>query len=100
MADAVHGLDVIAGVDSQDDATLSNPNPSQSSYISHLSSRSALEGAKFGLPIKLFVDVLPKQQKEQLMRVINAIKDAGAHVYETEIPSATTMLPPSGNFDW
>ena len=49
VADAVHGLDIIAGKDQEDPMTHDHPND-KITYSDPLASRTALKEAKFGLP--------------------------------------------------
>lgn len=100
VADAVHGLDAIVGADGEDPATTSGERRLSLSYSTYLSNRSVVRGARFGLPIRRFFDVIPAQQKDVMNNILTAILDAGARVYYVEIPSATDRIAPSGNWDW
>ena len=55
VADAVLGLDVIAARDPEDASTMVSHRTQPESYAAFSSDRRALEGAKFGLPMKRFL---------------------------------------------
>ena len=99
VADAVHGLDVIAGRDEEDPMTHNCPNHNIK-YFEHLASRTALKGAKFGLPYSRCWDCIGPQRNGVALRVFKAIEAAGAEIIRTDFPCAEDRIAPDGSWDW
>lgn len=99
VADAVHGLDVIAGRDEEDPTTHDCPDHTIK-YSEHLASRTALKGAKFGLPWSRCWDCVAPQRKDVALRVFKAVEAAGADIIRTDFPCAEDRIAPDGSWDW
>ncbi|KAF2152653.1 amidase signature enzyme [Myriangium duriaei CBS 260.36] len=100
VADAVVVLDAIAGEDSEDHFTKVPERWQSASYTASLSTREALQGAKFGLPIKRCWDLCPSDCKEVAGKVLDAIKEAGGTIIDIDIPSIEERVGPSGKWNW
>lgn len=103
LRDAVHGLDAIYGVDILDNYTAAQVGKTpEERYGNSLSDRSALRGAKFGLPWLSFWALADPEQQAILLELIELIKDAGAIIVNgTEIPNYQTIVSPAGwNWDY
>lgn len=100
VADAVHGLNAIAGVDEHDPFTLSPLRPQVKDYSQFLSSRTALKGAKFGLPWNRCWEVVPEDLKEACQKVFDAIRKAGGEVLRTDFPCAEDRIATDGRWNW
>src|SRR5436305_10623735 len=80
-------------------------HPSNQSYVSWISKKEALKGAKFGLPWKRVWEYASKNEGHKstydtLKAVIDRIRQAGAEIIdETDFPSAEEIIPPYG-WDW
>ncbi|KAL8884450.1 MAG: hypothetical protein Q9192_006843, partial [Flavoplaca navasiana] len=99
VADAVHGLDVIAGSDDGDPTTHDGPDRNIK-YSEHLASRTALKGAKFGLPWSRCWDCVAPQRKDVASRVFKAIEDAGAEIIRTDFHCAEDRIAHDGSWNW
>ena len=100
VADAVHGLDAIVGVDDQDRATLAIERPQEQRYYRFLNTKSALDGAVFGLPHKRFWDVADPHYKGVVSHVFDLLRQAGATIIKTDFPSAEERFDERGDWDW
>ncbi|KAN0063032.1 hypothetical protein ACQY0O_004195 [Thecaphora frezii] len=105
VRDAVAVLDVIYGVDQRDNATSAQngKTPSkQNGYTQYLTDKSALRGAKFGIPWESFWTLAPATQQEQLGELIRLIREAGAEIINgTELPTRELLVSPTGwNWDY
>lgn len=100
IADAVLGLNAIVGPDRSDKCTLSPPRQQEDDYTTSLCSKTALNGAKFGLPCKGCWDRVPPDQMKVASRVLAAITEAGGEIIRTELPCAEERIPADGNWDW
>lgn len=99
VADAVHGLDLIAGKDQEDPMT-HDRSVDKMTYSDSLASWTALKGAKFGLPWSRCWDCVAPKRKELASRIFKAIEDAGAEFVRTEFPCAEDRIPLDGSWDW
>ncbi|KAL9099056.1 MAG: hypothetical protein Q9163_005385 [Psora crenata] len=99
VADAVLGLSFIVGRD-LDDASTSLSKGIQGYYTQCLSSRSALQGARFGLPQKRCWNLVSKDRKKVALRVLKAIEEAGGVVIDTDFPCVEDRIPENGSWDW
>lgn len=100
VADAVHGLNVIVGMDERDPMTCSPLRPPPQDYTKHLTTKASLKGAIFGLPGKRCWDLVPAERAQVACGVFDAIKAAGGEVIRTEFPCAEDRIPPDGHWDW
>ncbi|KIV97275.1 hypothetical protein PV10_01043 [Exophiala mesophila] len=100
VADAAYALDAIAGEDQNDKFTIQPERQQPGSYLRCLKDRSALKGAKFGLPMARFWDVAPVPQRQVVEQVLKLMRDAGAEIVETNMPCAEERLKPEGLWDW
>ncbi|KAM3075124.1 hypothetical protein ACMFMG_007418 [Clarireedia jacksonii] len=99
VRDATYCLDSIYGPDERDNYTLVQETPS-GGYAQFLSDKSALKGAKFGLPWLSFWKFVNDDQQEQLLNLISEIEAAGATIINgTEIPYWQTIISQDG-WDW
>ncbi|GAB7351577.1 hypothetical protein MBLNU459_g2200t1 [Dothideomycetes sp. NU459] len=103
VRDATYALDAIYGVDARDNYTSAQVGKTPSGgYAQFLSKKSALKGAKFGIPWDSFWVYADSEQQQILLKVIDLIKAAGATVYNnTELPNHKTIVSPDGwNWDY
>lgn len=83
-------------------SSMASPGP----YAAYVSKQEALVGAKFGLPWKRVWekaahDDAKKLQYGALRCLLQQIQDAGATVLDRcDIPSAETLVPADGSWDW
>ncbi|KAL9026259.1 MAG: hypothetical protein Q9196_005049, partial [Gyalolechia fulgens] len=101
VRDAVHALDAIYGVDTLDNYTSAQVgNTPKDRYGKSLSDRSALRGAKLGLPWLSFWALADPEQQAILLALVELIKDAGATIINgTEIPNYQTIISPT-RWNW
>ncbi|PQE28317.1 amidase family protein [Rutstroemia sp. NJR-2017a WRK4] len=99
MRDATYCLDGIYGPDARDNYTLVQEAPS-GGYSQFITDKSALKGAKFGLPWLSFWKFANADQQEQLLNLISEIEAAGATIINgTELPYWQTIISQDG-WDW
>lgn len=99
VADAVHALEIIAGKDDENLMTLDRVN-AVTAYSEFLASRSALKGARFGLPWSQCWDSVAPQRKDVASRIFRAIENAGAEIIRTDFPCAQDRIAADGSWDW
>ncbi|KAL9609292.1 MAG: hypothetical protein Q9167_005928 [Letrouitia subvulpina] len=100
VADAVSGLNVIVCQDKRDALTLTSQRVQHEDYSQFIKSREALKGAKFGLPRKRCWDLVDDDQRSVALRLIDAMKEAGATIIDTDFPCAEDRVPSDGEWDW
>ncbi|KAL9079764.1 MAG: hypothetical protein Q9157_001385 [Trypethelium eluteriae] len=100
VLDAVQGLNAIAGKDYDDQATQDSRIAQYCDYTSFISSKIDLKGAKFGLPIKRCWDVVPKDQKQAVSKILDAITATGAEIIPTEFLCAEERIQKDGAWNW
>ncbi|EON67128.1 hypothetical protein W97_06381 [Coniosporium apollinis CBS 100218] len=98
--DAVLGLDAIVGPDKRDQSTLNPSRHQEDDYNAFMSDRHALQGAKFGMPMKRCWDFVPEDQREVANKILDAITAAGGELIETDFPCTTERIPETGTWDW
>lgn len=100
VADAVHGFSAIVGPDKEDPLTAEISKDDNGNYSDFLTSRTALVGAKFGLPWTRCWDSVEQSQKDVALRIFKAIETAGGRIVRTEFPCAEDRIAPDGTWDW
>lgn len=100
MADAVHGLSAIVGPDDDDPMTLGSSRNHKPDYSSFLASRTALKGARFGLPWIRCWESVAQAEKDVALQIFEAIELAGGKIIRTEFPCAEERIAPDGSWDW
>ena len=100
VADAVHGLNAIVGVDQRDPMTCSSSRLQRVDYSKSLTTKASLKGARFGLPNKRCWELTAKEIKETAVKILEAIQEAGASVIEVDFPCAEDRIPADGKWDW
>ncbi|KAL8691225.1 MAG: hypothetical protein Q9218_003501 [Villophora microphyllina] len=100
VADAVSGFDVIVGQDDRDALTCDPQRGKKENYSQYIRSRGVLKGAKFGLPRKRCWDLVDEDQKTVALKVLDAMKEAGATIIDTDFPCAEDRIPNDGEWDW
>ena len=100
VADAVHGMNAIAGSDEKDGRNHSPSRAMQIDYSKHLATRISLQGARFGLPGNKCWDLVAKDQKTIALKIFEAIRAAGGDVIRTEFSCSEDHIPPDGGWDW
>ena len=100
VADVARALDVIAGPDPNDRFSTDPERRQPKSYCNYLTDRYALKGAKFGLPIKRFWEVVPHPQNAVAEKVLRLIQRAGAEIIPVDMPCAEERLGKHGIWDW
>ncbi|KAL8736545.1 MAG: hypothetical protein Q9181_002394 [Wetmoreana brouardii] len=103
VRDAVYALDAIYGVDPRDNATSTQIGRTPvRGYVPFLTDKSALKGARFGLPWMSFWALLDSEQQSILVSLVKLIREAGATIINgTELPNYQTTVSPNGwNWDY
>lgn len=100
VVDAVHGLNAIVGTDERDAMTGSSSRLLRKDYSKYLTTKASLKGARFGLPNKRCWDFVTKDVKETALKILEAIREAGASVVEVDFPCAEHRIPADGKWDW
>lgn len=100
VADAVHGLNVIAGADGRDSFSISAVRCRDEDYRHFLSSKAVLKRAKFGLPWKGCWEFVPCDLKQVCQKVFDAIEKHGGEVLCTDFPCADDRIARNGRWDW
>ncbi|BCS25086.1 amidase family protein [Aspergillus puulaauensis] len=103
VRDAVYVLDAIYGVDPRDNATFAQIGKTPSGgYTQFLANKTALQGARFGLPWESFWALGDSDQIAQLVELVQLLEDAGATIVNgTELPHYKTIVSPDGwNWDY
>ena len=98
--DAVLGLNAIVLSDEHDPATQVPERVRELDYTKFISDKSALNGARFGLPWKRCWDSVPRDQLAAAQRVLDAIEVIGGALVRTDFPSAEERIPEHGKWDW
>ena len=99
VADAVAGLNAILGTSDSADTHSSSSN-SKSTYSRYLSSKDALQEAKFGLPWKRCWELVPNDQRDVALKIFDLITEAGGEIIRTDFPCAEERIPSDGEWDW
>lgn len=100
VADAVHGLNAIAGPDIEDLATTEPHVEREEEYSKFLTTCPVLKGARFGLPWTRCWELVSQPRKDVALRVFEAIENAGAEIVLTDFPCAEDRIAPDGAWDW
>jgi len=100
VADAVHGLSAILGPDEEDPLRFESSSRNVTNYSNCLACRTALKGARFGLPWTRCWDSVARPRKEVALRIFEAIENAGGKIIRTEFPCAEDRIAPDGTWDW
>lgn len=100
VAEAAIFLDAIAGPDPTDSFTVVPEAKREKSYSSFLTDRTALKGARFGLPRHRFWDLAPSPQRQLVEHVLDLIRSTGAEIYDVDMPCASERISPNGEWDW
>ena len=100
VADAVHGLNAIVGIDERDRFTCSSSRPFRVDYSECLTTKKSLKGARFGLPNKRCWEFVPEGRKNVASKIFEAIGEAGGEVLTTDFPCVEERIPPDGSWDW
>ena len=100
VADCALALDAIAGLDPDDKFSAVPERRQVKSYFSCLTDRHALEGARFGVPMKRFWECAPQPQRKVIERVLKLIAQAGAEILVVDMPCAEERLAEGGEWDW
>ncbi|KAL8668968.1 MAG: hypothetical protein Q9168_006423 [Polycauliona sp. 1 TL-2023] len=99
VADAVHGLTAIAGKDKADPMTEQAQDWAYG-ISDVLASRTALQGAKFGLPWSRCWDSVAPKRRDVALRIFQAMEHVGAEIIRTEFPSSEDRIASDGSWDW
>ncbi|KIY51573.1 amidase family protein [Fistulina hepatica ATCC 64428] len=98
--DAVIAFQTIVGIDPRDPKTFEQEGKALRNYTDYLSNKTALQGARFGIPWKVWTTPSTKNQLPTLLAALNVIAEAGATIYNnTEYKYADIMVSPDG-WDW
>ncbi|XMA07531.1 hypothetical protein WAI453_000322 [Rhynchosporium graminicola] len=96
VRDATYCLDGIYSPDPRDNYTLVQQSPA-GGYAQFLTSKSALEGAVFGLPWLTFWQYSSLEQQTTLLSLISLIRASGAVIINgTELPNREKIINPLG----
>lgn len=103
VRDATYALDAIYGPDKRDNYTLAQTGKTPSGgYTQFLTNKTALAGAKFGIPWDSFWVYTDPEQQAILLSMIDSIRAAGATIVNhTELPHYKEIVSPDGwNWDY
>ena len=100
VADVVHGLNAIMGIDERDHFTQSSSRPLEDDCSKWLTTKESLKGARFGLPDKRCWELVPEDRKTVASKGFEAIREAGGEVLTTDFPCAEERIPSDGSWDW
>ena len=100
VADAVAVLEAIASPDKTDRFTMTPDRSQDRSYLKYIATAEALRGARFGLPMKRCWEKVPPSCKRVASSVLDAIRAAGAEIFEVDFPSAEERINGEGTWDW
>ncbi|KAF2749742.1 amidase signature enzyme [Sporormia fimetaria CBS 119925] len=100
VADATLVLDVMA----EKTAVPETAQDRHSSYANCLAGKTALQGAKFGLPLKRVWEAAAQSEKhkasyKELQKLIKLLEKAGAEIVDVNFPSAEEIISPEG-WNW
>ncbi|KAF2180472.1 amidase [Zopfia rhizophila CBS 207.26] len=98
--DAALGLNAIAHPDVRDEGTLDDSRVQEADYTVYISDKSALKGARFGLPWRRCWEFVAKDQLEIAQKILNAMEALGVKLIRTNFPSAEERIPEDGEWDW
>lgn len=102
VRDATYVLQAMYGVDERDNYTLAQigNTPDDGNYVKYLSDRSALKGARFGLPWAKLWSLANEAQVATLLETIKEIEAAGATVYNnTDFGNLDVISSDGWNWD-
>ncbi|KAK4159719.1 amidase signature domain-containing protein [Cladorrhinum sp. PSN259] len=100
VRDAVYALDAIVGVDARDNYTLAQPAVPADGYASFLTDKTALQGARFGIPWKSYWTKADPEQLRILTAALQLLEAAGAEIVNnTEITRYDEIVAPEW-WDW
>lgn len=103
VRDATYVLQAMYGVDERDNYTLAQIGnvPEDGNYVKFLSDKTALKGAKFGLPWTKLWSLAKEEQVAKLIEVIEEIEAAGATVYNnTDFGNLDVISSDGWNWDF
>ncbi|SCU86990.1 LANO_0C09758g1_1 [Lachancea nothofagi CBS 11611] len=102
VKDAIYAFQYMWGVDDRDVYTKNQTGqvPADGDYLQFLADKSALEGAKFGLPWEKLWSKAKPDEIPRLLEVIKMIEDAGATVYNnTDFENQNVISSKGWNWD-
>lgn len=101
VADAMHGLNVIAKHDPHD-RPVDLPKPErEDNYGVFLASKETLRGAKFGLPGRRCWNLIPVAQRYMTRTLVSLLQEEGARLYEINLDSlANDRIALDGKWNW
>ena len=102
VRDAVLALDAIYGVDARDNYTSAQIGLTPSGgYAQYLTDKSALKNATFGIPWSSFWQYADAEEQQQLLALVDLIREAGATVVNnTELNDQSIISPDGWNWDY
>ncbi|KAK3330769.1 amidase [Apodospora peruviana] len=101
VADAAAMLDAIAAKDEQDGFTMVPERKQPESFAACVSGLEKLKGARFGLPMKgCFEPLAPPSAKVVVSKVLDAMRRAGAEIFEVDFPSIDERVGEDGSWNW
>lgn len=100
VADAIHGLNVIAKHDPHD-RPVDLPRPDrEDNYGVFLAGKEALRGAKFGIPVGRCQDLIPVAQRYMTQTLISLLHLEGARLFTIDFDCAEDRIASDGKWDW
>lgn len=101
VRDAIYAFQYMWGVDEKDVYTLNQTGkvPDDGDYLKYLTDKSALKGARFGLPWKKLWSYAKTDEIPRLLEVIKVIEDAGATIYNNTDFGNLDVISDNG-WDW
>ena len=100
VADAVHGLNAIMGIDERDYFPCSSSRQVEVDFSKCLTTKENLRGARFGIPIKRCWELVQEDRKTCASNIFKAIREAGGELIATDFPCAEERIPPDGSWNW
>lgn len=101
VRDAVYAFQYMYGVDERDNYTLAQVGntPDDGDYVKFLSDKTALKGAKFGLPWAKLWSYADEDMVAELLHVVAKLEEAGATVYNNTDFGNLDVISDDG-WDW
>lgn len=100
VADAVIGLNTIVAKDEMDKWAIMEGRREEDDYTKFLADKSALKGAKFGLPQKRCWEVVHDDHKELANKLFDAIRELGGEVIPVDYPCVEERICDDAKWRW
>ena len=100
VLDAALALNGMVGSDERDLSSIGFSRRQEEDYAKCVSTKTSLNGAWFGLPIKRCWEFVPNDQKDVAIKIFDAITQAGGKIVNVSYPCAEDRIAADGRWDW